>query len=401
MDQGVKEKPQARDETGSVDWVARARALAPTIEAAAARTEQERAVPTDIMDRLHEAGLFRMLVPRSLGGGEAGPLAFMEVLETIAAADGSTAWCLGQGLGCSLVAAFLDPKIAHEIFDDPKAVVAWGPTNATAKAVKVDGGYRATGKWRFASGSRRATWVGGHCNVVDVDGKPVLNGHGKPVSRTLLFPIGKVKLTDVWQVIGLKGTGSDDYEVNDLFVPDAYTSWRDSEPDRRERGPLYNIPLLTAYGMGFSGISLGLARAMLDAFVVLAEKKVAGGSSAPLRENAVIQSGVAQAEGKLRSSRAFLVEMIEATWDSAQRGEPYPLKQRALLRIAITGAMNQALAVADFAYQAAGTNAIFEKGPLERRFRDIHTVSQQGQAHLANFEFAGKALLGIDPGHRV
>jgi alkylation response protein AidB-like acyl-CoA dehydrogenase len=401
MDQDLKEKPQAHDDGAAVDWVARARALAPTVEAAAERTERERAVPADVMDALHRSGLFRMLLPRSLGGGEATPLAFMEVLEAIAAGDGSTAWCLGQGLGCSLVAAFLDPEVAHEIFDDPKAVVAWGPTNATAKAVKVDGGYRATGKWRFASGSRRATWLGGHCNVVDGDGKPVLNSHGKSVSRTLMFPISKAKLTDVWQVIGLKGTGSDDYEVTDLFVPDAYTSWRDSQPDRREHGPLYNIPLLTAYGMGFSGISLGLARAMLDAFVILAEKKVAGGSSAPLRENAVIQAGVARAEGKLRSSRAFLVETIEATWETAKRGEPFPMKQRALLRIAITGAMTQALEIADFAYQAAGTNAIFEKGPFERRFRDIHTVSQQGQAHVANFEFAGKALLGIDPGHRV
>ena len=157
----------------------------------------------------------------------------------------------------------------------------------------------------------------------------------------------------------------------------------------------------SAYGMGFSGISLGIARAMLDAFVGLAEKKVAGGASGPLRENAVIQSEVAQAEGKLRSARCFLIEMIEQTWETAKRNEPYPMQQRALLRIAITGAMNQALEVADFVYQAAGTNSIFEKSPFERRFRDIHTVSQQGQAHRSNFEFAGKALLGIDPGHRV
>jgi indole-3-acetate monooxygenase len=401
MDQGMAEKPKAQNFASTTDWVARAKAIAPTIEAAAQQTEQERAVPVAIMDKLHEAGLFRMLLPHTFGGGEATPRQFMEVLEAVAMADASTAWCLGQGLGCSLVAAFLDPKVAHEIFDDPKAVVAWGPTAATAKAVAVDGGYRATAKWRFASGSRRATWLGGHCNIVDADGKPKLNSHGRPISRTLMFPISKAKMSDVWQVIGLRGTGSDDYEINDLFVPEIYTTWRDSAPDRREKGPLYNIPLLTAYGMGFSGISLGIARAMLDAFLVLAEKKVAGGASAPLRENAVIQSEVAQAEGKLRASRGFLIEMIEATWETAKRNEPYPMQQRALLRIAITGAMNEALEVANFVYQAAGTNAIFEKGPFERRFRDIHTVSQQGQAHRANFELAGKALLGIDPGHRV
>ncbi|HTI85679.1 MAG TPA: acyl-CoA dehydrogenase family protein [Alphaproteobacteria bacterium] len=400
MDQGLKEKP-GTSVASPIDWVARARAIAPEIESAGSRTESERAVPLDIMDRIHEAGLFRMLLPRSIGGGEGTPLDFMEVMEVVASADASTAWCLGQGLGCSLVAGFLDPAITREIFGDAKAVMAWGPTNSTAKATKVDGGYKVSGKWRFASGSRRATWIGGHCLVVQPDGSPVLNKAGKPISRTMLFPIGKAKMTDVWDVIGLRGTGSDDYEVQDLFVPEAYTSWRDSEPDRRERGPLYSIPLLTAYGMGFAGIALGIGRAMLEHFKVVAEKKVAGGANAPLRENAVIQSGVGQCEGKLRSSRAFLVEMIGKTWESACRGEPYPMEQRALLRIAITGAMNQAREVADWAYQAAGTNAIFEKGPFERRFRDMHTVAQQGQAHLSNFEFAGKALLGIDPGHRV
>lgn len=371
------------------------------IEAAAPAIEKEREVTREVMAALHKARLFHMLVPKSLGGGEADPLAVMGVLEAVAAADASTAWCLGQGLISALVAGFLDPKAAKEIFGEPNAVVAWGPTNSTAKAVKVEGGYRATGKWRFASGSRHATWLGGHCNVVDADGKPVMGANGRPVSRTLLFPRAKAKITDVWQVVGLRGTGSDDYEVSDLFVPDAYTSWRDSKPDRREKGPLYSIPLLTAYGMGFAGIALGIGRAMLDNFVKLASTKVAGGTHSTLRENAVIQTGVAQGERKLRSARAFLVEMIGKTWESAKKGEEYPMEQRALLRIAISGAMNEAREVCDFAYQAAGTNAIFEKGPFERRFRDMHTVSQQGQAHLSNFEFAGQALLGLNPTHRV
>jgi alkylation response protein AidB-like acyl-CoA dehydrogenase len=394
MDQVVQERT-------AIDWVARAKELAPMIEAAAPAIEKEREVTKDVMAALHKARLFHMLVPKSLGGGEADPLAVMGVLEAVAAADASTAWCLGQGLISALVAGFLDPKAAQEIFGEPNAVVAWGPTNSTAKAVKVEGGYRATGKWRFASGSRHATWLGGHCNVVDADGKPVMGANGRPVSRTLLFPRAKAKITDVWQVVGLRGTGSDDYEVADLFVPEAYTSWRDSKPDRREKGPLYSIPLLTAYGMGFAGIALGIGRAMLDNFVKLASTKVAGGTHSTLRENAVIQTGVAQGERKLRSARAFLVEMIGKTWESAKKGEEYPMEQRALLRISISGAMNEAREVCDFAYQAAGTNAIFEKGPFERRFRDMHTVSQQGQAHLSNFEFAGQALLGLNPTHRV
>lgn len=401
MTQDLEKPSISATQAPAVDWVARARELAPMIEAAGAKTEQDRKVPSDVMAALHRAELFRMLLPRSIGGGEATPLELMKVLEVVAAADGSVAWCLGQGLGCSITAAFLDRAAALDIFRKPDAVIAWGPPAGIAKAVKTDGGYRSTGRWKYASGSPNATWFGGHSTVCDGDGTPLKDADGATVRRTMLFPADRAKIHDTWHVIGLRGTGSDDYEVNEEFVAEDHTFWRGNMDELRETGPLYRIPLLTFYGMGFAAVALGIARASLDAFKDLAMEKVPYHQSNTLRENPVIQSQVAQAEGKLRSARAFLIEMIEETWETAQAVGEFPLEQRALLRIAITYGSNQAREVATAAYHAAGVTAVFESNPFERRLRDIFSVSQQGQAHLANFESAGQALLGDIPSRRL
>ncbi len=379
------------------DWVERARDLAPLIAAGSERTERERRVPDDVMAALHDVELFRMCLPVSLDGGEATPHAVMEVLEVVAAADASTAWCLGQALGCTFAAAYLESKAARDVFGARDAVLAWGPTAPTAKAIAVDDGYRLTGQFRFASGSRNASWLGGHCAVHEPDGTCRADADGKSVVRTFLFPYDSAEISDVWQVIGLRGTGSDDYAVNDLFVPDAYTFIRESAADRREHWPIYRIPLITFYGIAFAGVALGIARAMLGEFVTLAAEKIPYRATAVLRDNPVIQTQVAYAEWQLSASRAFLVEMVERTWETACAGENFPLDQRTRLRLAISYAMNQAREVVEVMFRAAGTNAIFEDGPFERRFRDMQAVSQQSQASQSNFASAGQALLGLDP----
>jgi alkylation response protein AidB-like acyl-CoA dehydrogenase len=220
----------------------------------------------------------------------------------------------------------------------------------------------------------------------------------------MLFRKEKATIHDIWHVVGLRGTQSNDYEVRNLFVPEPYTTWRDLPADRREDGPLYNIPLLTLYGIGFSGVALGLARASLDAFMTLAATKKPGGglgSTTVLRDNAVIQSRVAKATARLESARSFLHQMLREMWDASATAGTFTLDQRARLRVAITSAMDQARRVVDFAYHAAGTTAIFNGSPFERRFRDIHTATAQGQAHLSNFEAAGQALFGVEPSQRL
>jgi indole-3-acetate monooxygenase len=394
----------ARDEGHTpVDWTARAQALTPMIEVAGDRIEAERRIVPDVVAALHDAGLFRMLLPVSLGGGGADVVVFNQVIETIAAADASTAWCLAQQVASTQAANFVDPKIAREIFAGPNGAVAWGPP-AGAKAVAADGGYVVNGRWRFASGSEHCPWLGGHCAVFEADGKPRLDAHGRPVMRTMLFRKEQAKFTDIWHVLGLRGTASNAYEVKDLFVPAAYSTWRDSVPDQRGDEPLARIPLLTLYGMGFSGVALGLARASLDAFKKLAVTKKPSpmhGSPLPLREHPVIQARVAEATGQLQSARAYLLDMLRVFWDAATAKRAVSLEERAQLRIAITGSMEQASRVVDFAFRTAGADAIFQGSPFERRFRDMHTVTAQGQAHLSNFEGAGQALFGIETTQRL
>ncbi len=386
------------------DWLARATALAPLIEAAGGRTEMERKIPADVLSAMHAARLFHILLPVSLGGGGVDLVTFNEVVETLAAADASPAWCLAQAAVTSHAAGFLEPKIAREVFGASDALVAWGPPAGIAKALAVNGGYRVTGKWRFASGSANATWMGGHSTVFEASDKPRRDAGGNPINRTMLFRRERAHIGDTWHVLGLRGTASHDYEVTDLFVPEEYTTWRDSAADRRESGPLYNIPMLTLYGVGFSGVALGIAGSSLAAFMQLAQTKRSGGglgSANLLRDNTVIQSGLARASGQLRSARAFLVQMLREVWVSSATSGALSLEQRAHLRVAITGAMEAARKVVNFAYRAAGTTAIFEGSAFERRFRDLHTLLAQGQAHLSNFESAGQALFGLEPRQRL
>ncbi|MGY4448441.1 alkylation response protein AidB-like acyl-CoA dehydrogenase [Bradyrhizobium sp. i1.3.1] len=167
-----------------------------------------------------ESGLYRALLPQSLGGAEAPIETFMQMQEEIAKADASTAWCLGQCSVCAMIAASLDHDIAREIFDRPPGILAWGAIAHEARA--VEGGYRVTARWDFASGSRQASWLGAHVRIVGADGTPRKNADGSPEVRTILFPVASAVLHDVWQAIGLAGTGTDSYEVSDLFIPERF-----------------------------------------------------------------------------------------------------------------------------------------------------------------------------------
>jgi alkylation response protein AidB-like acyl-CoA dehydrogenase len=377
----------AKDQS-SADPVRRARQLRPLIEAASPAVERDRALTPELLDALYDAGLFKMLLPRSAGGEETDPVTFVTAVEEIAKADASTAWCIAQASGCSMAAAYLDPAVVQEIFGGRESVLAWGPVGPTVKATAVEGGYRSTGTWSYASGSRHAQWLGGHSPLVDAEGKPCLGPDGRPTERTMLFPKAKAAVRDVWQVMGLKGTGSDTYTVTDLFVPARYTFTREAAAERREAGPLYRFTTYQIYGSAFAAVALG-------AFVQIATTKVPMLGSKPLRDNAVVQSKVAVAEAQWQSSRAYLMQSLRDMWDVACRGENFTLQQRAALRLAAVHAGHQAKEVVETAYHFAGGTAIFENQAFERRLRDIHAVTQQVQAQFVNFEVAGQVLLGL------
>jgi alkylation response protein AidB-like acyl-CoA dehydrogenase len=377
-----------------LDYLGRAEALTPRIAEASDEIERERRLPAPLLAAMLEAGLFRLLLPRSLGGAELDPPTFLRAVEAIAKADGSTAWCLCQNNVCALVAAWLPLTSAREMFDDPQAILAWGP--GPARAIAIAGGYRVTGSWSFASGGRHATWLGAHCPVYEADGTPRLSPAGAPIERTVLFPAGAAPMTDIWRVMGLRGTASDAYSVTDLFVPDAFALIRDDPATRREPGALYCMTTNTLYACGFACIALGLARSLLDALVALAREKTPRGYASKLRDSAVVQSEIGASEARLRGARAYLMATIGEVWAEIQRANRLSLDQRIALRLAASHAVHEAIDVADTAYHAAGATAIFDRNPFERRFRDIHTVGQQVQARRSHFETVGRLILGLE-----
>jgi len=377
-------------------YLERVEQLAELIRGSADQGERERRLPEPLVGALKDAGLFRLLLPRSLGGSEVDPVSFVEVVEAVARIDASTAWCLCQLSGCSMVAAYLEPAVAREVFgSDPHSALAWGP--GPARAVVVEGGYRLSGTWSFASGGYHATWLGGHAPIHQADGTPRRRPDGLPEQRTLLFPAARAARIDMWDVIGLRGTGSDGFTVQDLYVPHAYSVSRDDPAERRNPGPLYCFPSGSLYASGFACVAMAIARTMLEAVVGLAGEKTPRGFKHTLRESPVVQSELARAEARLGSARAYLLGSLGEIWGAVGRSGVLGLDQRVRIRLAATYAIHEARDVADWAYQTAGATAIFAGSDFERRFRDMHAVTQQLQGRQAHYETVGRFLLGLEP----
>jgi alkylation response protein AidB-like acyl-CoA dehydrogenase len=380
----------------SSKYLKHVRDIAPKLAAAGDEIDQRRELPEPIVVLLVERGLFRLLLPKSLGGAELLPAQYVPIIEEIAALDASTAWCINQNSGCSMTAAFLAPEVAREIFGQKRGMLAWGPGPGEARI--VPGGYRVTATWGFASGSHHASWLGCHVPVIEPDGRARSNPDGTPIIRTMLFPKSATEFTDIWHTIGLRGTGSDQYSVKDLFVPEAYSldvlSRRAGKP--REAGLLYRFSSLTLYAAGFAGVALGIGRSTLGHFIELARDKIPRGARNTLRNNNVIQRHVAQAEARLSSARLWLLRSLgDITEAVAARGH-ITLDERMTIRLASTFAIHTSLEVVDTLYQAAGATAIFDENPFERRFRDIHSVAQQLQGRQQHFETVGQHLMGLE-----
>jgi alkylation response protein AidB-like acyl-CoA dehydrogenase len=382
------------DLTGDPAVISHAEAVRPAVAGASDEIETTRRLPPELLDTLHRARLFRLLLPRSSNGIETDPVTFFHVTEAIAQADASTAWCLGQAGGCAMSAAYLDLPVAQAIFgDDPKAVLAWGP-GPKARAIECDGGYRVTGVWAFASGGRHASWLGAHCPITQGDGSPRLDPDGRQAERTMLVRTEDVTWTDIWNTVGLRGTASDQFALNDYFVRADHSMTRDFEKERRETGPLYRMSAGSCFQIGFAGVACGIARGALDSFIDTARNKVPFGMKSALRDNAVTQSGLAQAEVNLRAARALVLQSMAEIWQDLCAGATISVEQRITIRMASTNAIAKAREAVDFAYHAAGATAIFENHPLERRFRDMHTVTQQLQARSSHFETVGAWMMG-------
>jgi alkylation response protein AidB-like acyl-CoA dehydrogenase len=388
--------PVAVERTERDTYLDRVRALGPLIDNSADKIEQGRRLPAELRDGLYDAGLFRLLLEKRFNGAEVCPSDFSSIIEEVARHDASTAWCLCQANGCSMTASFLDTAVANKIWgDDPKGALAWGPGKSLA--VREGDGFRVNADCAFASGGRHATWIGTHSTIVDENGEPVLNDKGGKTTRTMLVPASEVEWEDIWNVVGLRGTASDGYKIKDLYVPYEHSVHRDDADERRTDSPLYLFRQTNLYASGFSGVAIGIAQAMLDAFAELTTKKTPRMQRSTLSQNAVVQSEFARASIRLDAARTFLRSELDDIWAAVLSTGELTVEQRMRIRLATTHGIHEAKGAADTIYDAAGATAIFASGPYERRFRDLHTVTQQMQGRRAHYETVGAYMLGNPP----
>jgi alkylation response protein AidB-like acyl-CoA dehydrogenase len=372
-----------------------ARALAPRIRERAAEIEAARQLPPDLVMDIAKAGLFKVAVPEAEGGLGADIITTLRVIEEVARADGSTGWCVAMGINTFRQSAQLAREVRREIFYSDPIGVSAGSANPRGRAVAVTGGYRVTGHWFFASGCMHSSALHGACKVFDGDAPRRLSNGDQEVRIAFFYPKSLARIVDTWDVSGMRGTGSHDIVVDDLFVPEERTF---SALDRRARvtGPMNRMHGFDLAGCGFCCVGLGVARAAIDAFVDLANAKIPRSSSELLRDRAMVQAQVGEAEALLRSGRALLFDVVEEMWETVLAAQPITERLRSDLRLAMTHAAQSAAKATHIVCAAAGTTSIFTKSPLERYARDAEVVTRHNQLQFVNYEAVGRTLFGLE-----
>lgn len=380
-------------DTTPSSFIAAAASLGPQIQASAEESERLRRLPMSLVEAMAEAGLFRLWIPRSLGGEEADPMTLVRAVEEVSRADGAAGWCLAIGGEYGVFGGYLPEDAAREIYGGDPHVRTAGAFRPSGNAVVVDGGYRVRGRWPLGSGCQHSAWIVGGCRILDGD-RPRLGADGAPDMRILFFPAAECEILDTWHSIGLRGTGSHDYTVTDVFVPAARSlSFR--EPPV-ERGPLYAFPTIALFGAVLAAVPLGIARHAIDILTELAETKTTTRSPQPLREDATMQASLGRAEALLRSGRAFLYDALGEAWGILSAGDTLSPAQRATLWLASTHAANTAKEAAELMFSAGGSASPYTTSGLERCVRDIHAAAQHHVMAPGNYQMAGQAFLGFD-----
>jgi alkylation response protein AidB-like acyl-CoA dehydrogenase len=368
-----------------------ARALGAEIVARAAEVEEARRLPADLAARMAAAGLFRIAMPRSLGGAELPPAEIVRVIEAVASADASVGWCVMIGATTNLSLAWLPHDVAAKVVADSDSITG-GVFAPMGRAEREGDQWRVNGRWSWASGSANCRWLFGGCLLME-NGRPLLLADGRPDARMLLFPREAVELIDTWQVAGLKGTGSGDMEVRDLAVPLDHMVALTAPPV--EQGPLYLFPVFGLLALGIAGVASGNARAALDSVKKALAARRPLGSSKSSAERSTVQADIARAEALLSAARALLFETLNDAWETANADGAVDLETRARLRLAATHMVGTAAYVTRIAYEQGGGAALFLDNPLQRRFRDAHAMTQHVMVQSATMELAGRVLLGL------
>jgi alkylation response protein AidB-like acyl-CoA dehydrogenase len=375
------------------------RALEPLIRAHAEEAERNHRLSPPVVAALKEAGLFRMYLPKALGGSEVPPQVLYRVVEEISRIDGSTGWCAFIGAVVGVFGAFLPNAVVEQIFGSNPDVILAGALFPPGRATVCDGGYMVNGRWSYASGCHDCSWLVGGCMVFDNGEKRLVDE--VPEMRIVYVPRGKgTIIEDSWQVSGLAGTGSNDFTLNEVFVPEDYTHRLGPGMPRGKyfQNPLYTTyPVISAFAFPMGAVALGIAQAAIDAVMTLAQTKKPAGQSDILRDRAVFHFQLADAVALVESARAWLYASVEQAWTVATTGRSATREERGRLVLAAANATRSAAAATDIAYTAAGGTANYLQSPLQRCLRDIHALTQHVATSPQQWERGGRLLLGLDP----
>lgn len=380
-------------ETDAQSLLDAARQIAPQIRACADEIEANRELPRPLFEALADAGLFHMVLPRSLGCAEIDLPTYIQVIEEIGKADASTAWVVNQGATFATYSSRMPGDLSRMIWiDTPRGVVSNTPS-PSAQAVAVEGGYRVTGEQGFSTGCKHASWIAAHAQVIE-NGEPRKLADGQPDTRYLFVPVDEVELLDTWHVRGLRGTSTHHFAVRDVYVPEERTVLSAAAP-LLETGPLYQFPRTLLFASGDAAASLGVARTAMTAFNELAGAKEPRAVHGLLRDQAMVQADVGLAEAKLRSGHALLTETVRDVWSEVCSTGTISLDQRVAMRLATTHTMRLAIEVVDAVYNAGGATSVYDGQPIQRAFQDIHVLSQHIQARRSHYVMLGRHQLGL------
>jgi alkylation response protein AidB-like acyl-CoA dehydrogenase len=364
------------------------RGLAPAIAARAGEIEAARRLPPDLVTELTAAGCFGMLRPRSHGGAGVDLATSMRVYEDLSRADASVGWTVAIGSGCWLDVVGLPRTTFDTVFADDPNVKVGGGINPAGVAVPADGGYRVTGRWAFVSGCQHCDWIYGNCIEEGATGNGVM-----PPLRVALFRADEVEIEDTWSVSGLCGTGSHDVVADDVFVPAERTfALLSAEPCLDD--PLVRIPLPSPYALQMASGALGVARGALDDILALAAGKVPLFAGASLATNPLFQNQLGQADASLRAARSLVYAEAADASAAALAGDLFTTEHRASIRGSATWACDTAATVVGAAYRAGGGSSLYRSSPLQRRFRDIHALTQHFLVKLDSLTTVGAVMAG-------
>lgn len=372
---------------------ARVRELRPLIEAYRGEGDLLRRLPDPIAQAFVKANVYRLLVPEELGGDGIDPITYYDLAEEVSFYDGSVGWNYAIGATGGVVIGGLPAQQMRAILASPDCGVAGGGA-PVGRAVAVEGGYRLSGRWGWASGIHHAKWAVAYCPVYDGE-RPRTSTAGAPVVLGFIAPRETCTILDAWHVGGMRGTGSTEFELDDVFVPQEMML-RVLSGESRHPQPIFRMPA-TFFGFNHCCVLTGIARRAVDGLKSLAANKTSPMAGISLREDVRAQYAVAQAEAMVESSGLNVRESFRLLWDKVVAGEPVAPETRARVRRACAHATQSAVEAVDLCYAAACGSALFESAPFERALRDVHAAATHITLRHTMMEEAGRVAFGVPP----